>query len=66
VALGAALVALQEPIGDLGFLLLGGTAEVEAAGRAYFDARIWARRRRSPTSPSSDGSWAARRAAVRW
>ncbi|HEX6202386.1 MAG TPA: MATE family efflux transporter, partial [Thermoanaerobaculia bacterium] len=40
-ALGAALVALAGPLGDLAFRLLGGAPGVEAAGREYFDARIW-------------------------
>lgn len=40
--LGAAILVLQRPIGDLAFLLLAGAPEVEAAGRAYFDARVWA------------------------
>lgn len=39
--IGLAILTLQAPIRDLGFALLSGTAEVEAAGRAYFDARIW-------------------------
>lgn len=42
LALGVALVALARPLGDLAFLLLGGAPGVEAAGREYFDARIWA------------------------
>ncbi|MGB5659006.1 MAG: MATE family efflux transporter, partial [Thermoanaerobaculia bacterium] len=40
--LAAAILILQTPLKELGFLLLGGAPEVEAAGRAYFDARIWA------------------------
>ena len=40
--LAAAILVLQVPLRELGFLLLGGAPEVEAAGRAYFDARIWA------------------------
>ncbi|MGB5162749.1 MAG: MATE family efflux transporter [Thermoanaerobaculia bacterium] len=40
--LAAAILILQTPLKELGFLLLGGEPEVEAAGRAYFDARIWA------------------------
>ena len=39
--LGAGLVAARTPIAVMAFGLLGGTAEVEASGRAYFDARIW-------------------------
>ena len=42
VAIGAGLLVLQLPIRELGFLLLGGAEGVEAAGRDYFDARIWA------------------------
>ena len=43
LALGvsAALLALQWPIRSLGFTLLSGTPEVELAGQAYFNARIW-------------------------
>lgn len=41
LALGVALMALARPLGDLAFLLLGGAPGVEAAGREYFDARIW-------------------------
>ena len=40
--LAAAILVLQTPLRELGFLLLGGAPDVEAAGRAYFDARIWA------------------------
>ncbi len=40
--LAAAILLLQLPLRELGFLLLGGAPEVEAAGRAYFNARIWA------------------------
>jgi MATE family multidrug resistance protein len=40
--LGALLLLLQRPLGDLGFLALSGTPPVEAAGRDYFFARIWA------------------------
>lgn len=43
LALGtaAAVLALQVPLRALGFGLLSGTPEVEAAGIAYFNARIW-------------------------
>ncbi len=41
-ALAAAILILQMPLRELGFALLAGAPEVEAAGRAYFDARIWA------------------------
>ena len=40
--LAAAILILQVPLRESGFLLLGGAPEVEAAGRAYFNARIWA------------------------
>jgi multidrug resistance protein, MATE family len=35
------LLLFQGPIRDFGFGLLSGAAEVETAGRQYFDARIW-------------------------
>lgn len=41
LSLAAVLLVLQRPLRDLGFALLSGTDGVEAAGRAYFDARIW-------------------------
>lgn len=37
----AILLLFQRPIRDLGFSLLSGAPDVEAAGREYFDARIW-------------------------
>lgn len=37
----AALVAFQGPLADLFFHLLAGEPAVEAAGRDYYDARIW-------------------------
>ena len=40
--LGALILLLWLPLRELGFALLTSTSEVEAAGRAYFDARIWA------------------------
>jgi MATE family multidrug resistance protein len=40
--LAVLILLLQVPLRELGFLLLGGSPEVEAAGRAYFNARIWA------------------------
>lgn len=40
--LAGGLLVLQLPLRELGFSLLQGEAGVEAAGRAYFDARIWA------------------------
>ena len=42
VLLGGAILALQVPLRELGFALLSGAPEVEAAGRTYYDARIWA------------------------
>jgi len=42
VAAGLVLWLLQSPLEDLGFTLLSGEAGVEAAGRDYFGARIWA------------------------
>lgn len=42
VAAGLLLWLLRSPLEDLGFLLLSGEAGVEAAGRDYFGARIWA------------------------
>lgn len=41
LVIGAALLLLQAPIRVAGFALLSGTEGVEAAGAAYFDARIW-------------------------
>jgi MATE family multidrug resistance protein len=41
IALAAAILLLQRPLRELGFLLLSGEAGVELAGRAYFDARVW-------------------------
>lgn len=41
LALGAAILVLQVPLRELGFGLLSGATEVEQAGRAYFNARIW-------------------------
>jgi len=41
VAIALMLVASQTAIRTLGFLVLAGAPEVEAAGSAYFDARIW-------------------------
>jgi len=42
LVLGTLILALGRPIGDLGFRLLTGATEVETAGRAYFEARVWA------------------------
>ncbi|MCZ6669456.1 MAG: MATE family efflux transporter [Acidobacteria bacterium] len=39
--IGGALLILQYPLREAGFLLLSGEAGVEDAGRAYFNARIW-------------------------
>lgn len=41
-SLGALVLLLQVPLRELGFTLLQGEPEVEAAGRAYFGTRIWA------------------------
>lgn len=41
-ALAALVLALQVPLRAVGFALLQGEPAVEAAGRAYFGARIWA------------------------
>lgn len=38
---GLVLVALQWPISAIGFGILNGGPEVEAAGKLYFGARIW-------------------------
>ena len=42
VALGLGLIVLQRPIGLLTLPLVGGSAEVQAAARTYYDWRIWA------------------------
>ncbi|MEZ5852122.1 MAG: MATE family efflux transporter [Hyphomicrobiaceae bacterium] len=39
---GLAMLVLQRPLRGLCFWLTGGSAEVVAAGYAYFDIRIWA------------------------
>jgi multidrug resistance protein, MATE family len=39
---GAALIALQWPIRELAFALIGGSPRVEALARDYYDIRIWA------------------------
>jgi MATE family multidrug resistance protein len=41
-SIGAAIVLLQWPIREVGFALLGASAEVERLARGYFDIRIWA------------------------
>ena len=41
-ALGGLILLLWLPLRELGFALLSSSAEVEAAGRAYFDGRVWA------------------------
>ncbi len=38
---GTAILLLQWPLREAGFLVLQGSAELEVAARAYFDARIW-------------------------
>lgn len=40
-AIGLLMVLLQAPIGDAAFGLLQGGEAVEAAGRNYYDSRIW-------------------------
>ncbi|MEB3310583.1 MAG: guanitoxin biosynthesis MATE family efflux transporter GntT [Snowella sp.] len=40
--LGLILLVFQYPLQTIGFSLLSATAEVKAAGQAYYDARIWA------------------------
>jgi MATE family multidrug resistance protein len=39
---GSAVLIFKWPLRELGFAALSGSSEVEAAGRAYFNARIWA------------------------
>ncbi len=41
LVIAGAVLALQWPVRELGFSLLSGEAGVEAAGRDYFNARIW-------------------------
>ncbi len=41
LAVGLALVILQWPLREIGFLVLRGGEDLKLAGRAYFDARIW-------------------------
>jgi multidrug resistance protein, MATE family len=41
ITIGVAILALQYPLQNLGFMLLSGTAEVEASGADYFYGRIW-------------------------
>jgi MATE family multidrug resistance protein len=41
LVISAFLLVLQLPLRELGFALLSGAPEVEAAGRDYFNARIW-------------------------
>lgn len=41
LVIGAVLVLFRHHCGDLAFFLLSGEPGVEAAGRDYFDARIW-------------------------
>jgi MATE family multidrug resistance protein len=42
LGVGALLVALQWPIGELAFALLDGSPRVESLAREYYDIRIWA------------------------
>lgn len=39
--LGVVLIVLQAPIAAIGFRAVGASPDVTAAGRAYFDIRIW-------------------------
>lgn len=39
--IGLTLTALQKPLGDIGFLILAGGAEVESQGREYYNTHIW-------------------------
>ncbi|HVL55624.1 MAG TPA: MATE family efflux transporter [Burkholderiaceae bacterium] len=39
---GMLLIALQWPIREVGFRLIGASAQVESLSRGYFDIRIWA------------------------
>ena len=41
LGLGVTIWLLQVPLRELGFTLLSATAEVEAAGKAYYNANIW-------------------------
>jgi MATE family multidrug resistance protein len=41
IVIAGAILILQWPLRELGFGLLSGEAGVEAAGRDYFDARVW-------------------------
>jgi len=41
MVIAVAILVLQWPLGELGFGLLSGETGVEAAGRDYFDARVW-------------------------
>jgi MATE family multidrug resistance protein len=41
MVIAAAILVLQWPLRELGFGLLSGETGVEAAGRDYFDARVW-------------------------
>ncbi len=41
IGLGLVILLLQRPIGQLGFWLLSATPDVQTAGRAFYNARIW-------------------------
>lgn len=41
IALGLGILVFQQPLRELGFFLLSATPDVEIAGRAFFNARIW-------------------------
>lgn len=41
LAIGLAIIALQGPIGQLAFLLIPGSPEVEGLSRTYYEIRVW-------------------------
>ena len=41
IAVGSAILLFQLPVREIGFWLLQGDPAVEAAGRGYFNARVW-------------------------
>ncbi len=41
IVIALAILVLQFPLREVGFFLLGGTSEIEQAGRSYFNIRIW-------------------------
>lgn len=40
-AAGLALIAIQRPLGELGFAAIGASERVTQAARAYFEVRVW-------------------------